>query len=109
MIIPRRIATSLIIRLESPAGSSSKKAILKPDNETPWTAQKLPSSIHLFFPTPIADASHIALTFQGGFVGTSAVVYIATKPRSSESEVDLGLCMGGKIYPEDKNKRQVFE
>jgi hypothetical protein len=28
---------------------------------------------------------------------------------ANEGEVDVGLMMGGKIYPEDKNRRQVFE
>jgi len=63
----------------------------------------------LIFPTPIADATHIALTFQGGFVGNSATVYVAAKARNQETDVDLGLMMGGKIFPEDKNKRQLFE
>lgn len=37
------------------------------------------------------------------------MVYVATRSGTKESEVDLGLMMGGRIYPEDKNKRQVFE
>ena len=69
----------------------------------------MPSSIHLVFPTPVENATHIALMFQGGFVGTTAVVYVATRRGHESSEIDLGLSMGGKIYPEDKNKRQVFE
>lgn len=94
--------------LSSPSGSSSKKSVFKTDNETPWTAQSLPSYIHLEFPTPLDNATHIALTFQGGFVGTTAFVYVATKAKN-EGEAEVGLMMGGKIYPEDKNKRQVFE
>jgi hypothetical protein len=36
-------------------------------------------------------------------------MYVATIPRGGTSKVSLGLALGGKIYPEDKNKRQVFE
>ena len=88
---------------------STKKSIIKPDNENPWTATALPSSVLLVFPEAIPNATHLALTFQGGFVGTTAMVYCATKPHDIENDVDLGLTMGGYIYPEDKNKRQVFE
>lgn len=37
------------------------------------------------------------------------MVYIASKSPNEASEVSLGLQMGSYIYPEDKNKRQVFE
>ena len=49
------------------------------------------------------------LTFPGGFVGTEAMLYAATQGKGHESEVQMGLMMGGKIFPEDKNKRQVFK
>jgi hypothetical protein len=41
------------------------------------------------FPTPVENATHIALMFQGGFVGTTAVVYVATR-RGHESRIDEG-------------------
>ena len=37
-----------------------------------------------------------------------ASVYLAVRPKGNEGKISLGLSMGGKIYPEDKNKRQVF-
>ena len=95
--------------LSSSSSSATKKSILSSEHESPWTSNVLPSSIHLIFPTPITEATHIALTFQGGFVCTSAMIYVATKSRDKESLVDLGLMMGGKLYPEDRNRRQIFE
>ena len=95
--------------VSSSAPGSSKRAILDPSSEGCWTSNSTPSSLHLIFPTPISGATQLALTFQGGFVGTRATLYVATRlPRSSDSDISLGLMMGGKLYPEDKNKRQIF-
>lgn len=52
----------------------------------------------------------MAFTFQGGFVGTSVSVWAAEeKDAEKEGIIRLGLELGGKIYPEDRNKRQIFE
>ncbi|WVO13718.1 hypothetical protein L204_101340 [Cryptococcus depauperatus] len=91
---------------------SSKKHLLNPDATTgeslPWSSTA-PSTLHLIFPQP-TPATHLALTFQGGFVGTSVNVWVAEESDSeAEGEVGLGLEYGGKLHPEDRNKRQVFE
>ncbi|WVQ96187.1 hypothetical protein IAU59_003290 [Kwoniella sp. CBS 9459] len=96
------------VSVSSTAQGSSKKHLLDPttnDEEIPWSSN-IPSWVHLTFPTPI-KASHFAIEFQGGFVGTSASVWVA-RSEDAEGGVGLGLMMGGKVYPEDKNKRQVF-
>ncbi|ORY28520.1 hypothetical protein BCR39DRAFT_468216, partial [Naematelia encephala] len=93
-----------------PASSSIKRSLISSSNDDEaFTASSLPSSVHLIFPTPLEGVTHLALTFQGGFAATTATVYVALRPHGDESGIQLGLMMGGKIYPEDKNKRQVFE
>lgn len=80
-------------RVSGTAQGTSRRALLS-DSEDAWTAPVVPAHIVLTFPDPIA-ASKLALTFQGGFVATS-----------------VGVTLGevtAKVYPEDKNKRQVFE
>jgi hypothetical protein len=37
------------------------------------------------------------------------MVYVAMAPREGSSEVELGLMMARRVYPEDKSSRQVFE
>ncbi|CAK9784186.1 unnamed protein product [Cutaneotrichosporon oleaginosum] len=64
------------------------------DDDAAWTSPSSPTSITLEFPTPVT-ARRLALTFQGGFVATSIVI-------SAEEEL-------GKVYPEDVNRRQVFD
>ncbi|WVR08257.1 hypothetical protein IAU60_005304 [Kwoniella sp. DSM 27419] len=97
------------VSVSSTSQGSSKKHLLDPtsnDEEIPWSSQA-PSTVHLTFPKPIR-ASHFALIFQGGFVGTAVSVWVA-RSEDAEGKVGLGLMMGGKVYPEDRNKRQVFE
>ncbi|WWC93061.1 uncharacterized protein L201_008025 [Kwoniella dendrophila CBS 6074] len=97
------------VSVSSTAPGSSKKHLLNPsasDEGQPWSSN-IPSSVHLTFDTPI-QASHFALTFQGGFVSTAISVWVA-RSEDAEGGVGLGLMMGGKIYPEDRNKRQTFE
>lgn len=50
------------------------------------------------------QATHIAITFQGGFVGTKIAVSVASSAEPSETELRLV----GRIYPEDNSRRQVF-
>lgn len=90
--------------------SASRKALISPNSsESEPVTLTVPATLHLVFPTPVKGATHLALTFQGGFVASQSMVYCATRRQENESEVRLGLIMGGRIYPEDKNKRQVFE
>ena len=65
------------------------------------SAQGLPQHCHLSFPTPIQGATHMALVFQGGFAGTAMSVYVAIEGEE--------LKLGGRLFPEDRNRRQVFE
>ncbi|WVQ79430.1 hypothetical protein IAT38_001528 [Cryptococcus sp. DSM 104549] len=97
----------------STTSGSSKKHLLSPDSTSgenpPWSSNA-PCSLSLSFPSP-TPATHIALTFQGGFVGTSIAVWVARTEKAEKTVegVGLGLMLGGKIYPEDRNRRQVFE
>ncbi|WWD20104.1 hypothetical protein CI109_104578 [Kwoniella shandongensis] len=98
------------VAVSSTTPGSSKKNLINPsssDEDQPWSAN-VPSHLHLTFPEPIS-ATHFALTFQGGFVATSAAVWVARVEDRDGKAVGLGLMMGGKVYPEDRNKRQVFE
>ncbi|EIW71724.1 hypothetical protein TREMEDRAFT_60640 [Tremella mesenterica DSM 1558] len=93
------------VTVSSTAPQTSKKALLTSSDEC-WTSTSLPSFVHLILPNPLNNVTHLALTFQGGFVATTISIYIAFQ--AGESDVNLGLAFGGKIYPEDKNKRQIF-
>lgn len=42
-------------------------------------------------------------------MGTTTTVYVATRRPGEASHVQLGLTMGGRIYPQDKSMRQVFK
>jgi hypothetical protein len=90
---------------------SSKKALLNPSSsqESAWTSSTVPSSIHLSFPAPVPHATHFAITFQGGFAASAIMVYLAMAPREGSSDIELGLMMAKRVYPEDKSSRQVFE
>ncbi|GMK57567.1 hypothetical protein CspeluHIS016_0404010 [Cutaneotrichosporon spelunceum] len=70
-----------------------RTSILK-DDDAGWTSTSTPTSISLRFPTPLT-ASKIAITFQGGFVATSITISARTTL--------------AKVFPEDVNRRQVFE
>ncbi|ORX37951.1 hypothetical protein BD324DRAFT_623930 [Kockovaella imperatae] len=104
-VLPPRTKVSL----SGASSSSLRKSLIDSQNETPWTAPSLPASIHLRFSEPTDSATHIALTFQGGFVGTKASLYLASRGQDGRQADQPGLELGGKIYPEDKNKRQIFQ
>ncbi|KAG7562266.1 hypothetical protein FFLO_02254 [Filobasidium floriforme] len=84
--------------------SSNKKNLLDGNEETCWSSQQgLPQSISLKV-SKLTPITHIALTFQGGFSGTTCSVYLASdRPGKASEGVDLGLIFGGKIYPKDSN------
>jgi hypothetical protein len=46
------------------------------------------------------------LTFQGGFSGTTASVYIAASRPGGQTPLELGMAFAGKVYPKDSNARQ---
>lgn len=91
------------------ASSSGKKSSILLDSEDGITLSSIPAHVHLLFPTHVEGASHVAMTFQGGFAPTSAMVYVATKHKEGSADVDLGLMMGARIHIEDNSKRQVFK
>lgn len=80
---------------------SSRKALVADDDEA-WTAMASPAHVAFGFPEPVAGAKRIALTFQGGFVATSVAISVR-----NEGEAEFKPL--GKVYPEDKNARQVLE
>jgi len=91
--------------------SSGKKNLLDGSNETCWSStQGLPQWIHLIFPTPI-PATHFAVTFQGGFAGTTMKMYVFEgKDRESVGSANpWALVFAGRVFARDINARQVFE
>lgn len=95
LLTSRRTADSSV---SATASGTSRRALLA-DDENAWTAPSSPAHIVLAFPEPIA-AQRLALTFQGGFAATT----IGVTATVDGEETSLG-----KVYPEDVNRRQVFE
>lgn len=89
----------------SPGPPVSERRALLTDPDTPLQFPSTPAWLQLSMPEPVAGATHVALTFQGGFVGTNISVSVATALNGA----DEPLVAGGKIYPEDNSKRQVFK
>ena len=100
-------------RSTSPAASgSNKRSLLAPDpsGESQWTSLSTPAYITLSFDKPLVDATHFAITFQGGFSGTSMMLSFATPTREEDSDKpELGMMLGGRVWADDTSKRQVFE
>lgn len=90
----------------SPGPPVSERRALLTDPDTPLQFPSTPAWLQCSMPEPVAGTTHVALTFQGGFVGTNISVSVAT---ASDRAEDIGLVSGGKIYPEDNSKRQVFK
>ena len=65
--------------------------------------QGLPQYIQISFPSPVTPKC-LAITFQGGFVGTRCVVDAMALSDSEKQWHTLT-----RIYPEDVNRRQVFD
>ncbi|KAL7424927.1 hypothetical protein Q5752_000614 [Cryptotrichosporon argae] len=89
------------------APGTSRRAVLSASDDC-WTAPACPATLHLIPPAAV-PARQVALTFQGGFAATSVAVYVAVLPNEDGGDISLGLELGGKIHPEDKNARQVFD
>ncbi|KAJ9112630.1 hypothetical protein QFC19_000650 [Naganishia cerealis] len=123
-----------VVRVSSTLDSSSgKKNLLDGSDETCWSSaqvclisllftslsyvilsirilfQGLPQSVRLSW-NELIPATHFAITFQGGFSATAVSVYVAAlRPGKHVDNLDLGMVLGGKVYPKDGNGRQVFE
>lgn len=82
--------------------SVGRKYLTDRSPETCWTSQQgLPQHIQLSFPSPIVPSS-ISLTFQGGFVGIRCLVNVQSSQQSGWETLT-------RIYPEDVNRKQVFD
>ncbi|KAI0931593.1 hypothetical protein AcW1_001045 [Taiwanofungus camphoratus] len=86
--------------------SVGKKFLTDGDPETCWTSQQgTPQYIQLSFPLPVIP-TRIALTFQGGFVGIRCSVEIQSPQESANESAWQKLT---HIFPEDVNRKQVFD
>ncbi|KIP11156.1 hypothetical protein PHLGIDRAFT_125051 [Phlebiopsis gigantea 11061_1 CR5-6] len=83
--------------------SVGKRYLTDGNPETCWTSQQgTPQYIQLTFSAP-AIPQQVQVTFQGGFVGTSCTVEIAQGIDKPEWKPWT------KIYPEDVNRKQIFD
>ncbi|GLB43606.1 hypothetical protein LshimejAT787_1401180 [Lyophyllum shimeji] len=84
--------------------SVGKKYLVDGNPETCWTSQQgLPQHIQLNFTRRVIP-QRILLTFQGGFVGTQCSLYLEFEGGGKK---DWRLWTS--IYPEDVNRRQIFD
>ncbi|QRW17061.1 hypothetical protein RhiXN_05063 [Rhizoctonia solani] len=104
------IDSSTTIKVSSTLDKSvGKKNLIDGSPETCWTsAAGLPQSIELGFSDPVTP-TQLALTFQGGFVGTRCAVYGILHQDSQDASDALSKWQPiAQIYPEDINRRQTF-
>ncbi|KAL5633269.1 hypothetical protein ACGC1H_003685 [Rhizoctonia solani] len=88
--------------------SIGKKNLIDGSPETCWTsAAGLPQFVELIF-SDVVTPKQLALTFQGGFVGTRCTVYGILPHDGEEPENGSKWQMIVQIYPEDINRRQTF-
>ncbi|KAI0778807.1 galactose-binding like protein [Trametes elegans] len=86
--------------------SVGKKFLTDGSPETCWTSQQgTPQYIQLSFPSPVLP-KRVEITFQGGFVGTRCSVEVLSKAAEGE---DATWQVFTRIYPEDVNRKQVFD
>ncbi|OBZ80069.1 Nuclear receptor 2C2-associated protein [Grifola frondosa] len=86
--------------------SVGKKYLTDGSPETCWTSQQgTPQFIQLSFPSPVLP-KRIALTFQGGFVGTRCSVDVIL---SGEGADKTQWKTFTRIFPEDVNRKQIFQ
>ncbi|EDR15892.1 uncharacterized protein LACBIDRAFT_301317 [Laccaria bicolor S238N-H82] len=84
--------------------ATGKKHLVDNSPETCWTSQQgLPQFIQLGFADKPVVPKRLSMTFQGGFVGTRCVVQIPPLDGAKDWQVLTS------IYPEDVNRRQVFD
>ncbi|OCH90059.1 galactose-binding like protein [Obba rivulosa] len=86
--------------------SVGKKNLVDGDPATCWTSQQgIPQFVQLTFPTSVVPRQ-VALTFQGGFVGTRCSIQVLP----SEAVDGKGEWHTiSHIYPEDVNRKQTFD
>lgn len=104
------ISSSTTIKVSSTLDKSvGKKNLIDGSPETCWTsAAGLPQSIELQFPDAVSPAQ-LALTFQGGFVGTRCTVSGMTSQGDVDGEQDQPQWRFiARVFPEDINRRQTF-
>ncbi|CAE6513683.1 unnamed protein product [Rhizoctonia solani] len=102
--------SSTTIKVSSTLDKSvGKKNLIDGSPETCWTsAAGLPQSVDLTFSEAVIP-KQLALTFQGGFVGTRCTVY-GISPHDGEDTDDRPKWQAiVQIYPEDINRRQTFD
>ncbi|KAI7868751.1 galactose-binding domain-like protein [Spinellus fusiger] len=84
--------------------SFGKQHLLDGSEETCWNSEQgLPQNILLDFGSPVL-AYTMALTFQGGFVGKTCVVFASTAQSPNDYSINMG-----RFYPEDINSTQSFD
>ncbi|CAE7141128.1 unnamed protein product [Rhizoctonia solani] len=103
------IDSSTTLKVSSTLDKSvGKKNLIDGSPETCWTsAAGLPQSIELVFSDTVTP-KQLALTFQGGFVGTRCTVY-GILAGGGEDAGSLKWQAIAQIYPEDINRRQTFD
>jgi len=99
------IDSRTVVKVSSTLDKSVGKKNLTDGNiETCWTSQQgLPQFIQFNFESPVVP-KHVSLVFQGGFVGTRCSIYTLLSPESVK-----GWQHFSNIYPEDVNRRQIFD
>jgi len=84
--------------------ATGKKNLIDGSPETCWTSQQgLPQFIQLGFTHPVLP-KRLLITFQGGFVGKRCAVYTLTEEGRKKDWKTLTT-----VYPEDVNRRQIFD
>ncbi|KAG8744259.1 hypothetical protein FRC12_014829 [Ceratobasidium sp. 428] len=104
------IDSSTIIRVSSTLDKSvGKKNLVDGSPETCWTSTAgLPQFVELQFSEAVSPAQ-LALTFQGGFVGTKCTIYgLISQSEEAEAQSTPSWHIVDKIFPEDINRRQLF-
>ncbi|QRW03007.1 nuclear receptor 2C2-associated protein [Ceratobasidium sp. AG-Ba] len=104
------IDSSTIIRVSSTLDKSvGKKHLVDGSPETCWTSTAgLPQSIELQFYEAV-NPTQLALTFQGGFVGTKCTIYgMPAQGEDVEAQSTVSWHTVTQIFPEDINRRQLF-
>ncbi|KAG9127430.1 hypothetical protein FRC07_013875 [Ceratobasidium sp. 392] len=104
------IDSSTTIKVSSTLDKSvGKKNLIDGSPETCWTSTAgLPQFVELQFPEAV-NPMQLALTFQGGFVGTKCTIYgMVSQNEGTDAQPAPSWNVVDKIYPEDINRRQLF-
>ncbi|PPQ79906.1 hypothetical protein CVT25_002962, partial [Psilocybe cyanescens] len=83
--------------------ATGKKNLIDNSPETCWTSQQgLPQFIQLGFNDKVIP-KRLSITFQGGFVGTRCVLFTSDDANKKDWRSFT------TVYPEDVNRRQIFD